>query len=113
MKFGFKKNDAKNSAPATLFAQCERLYAVNRSLVQEDQDGCADLVLDLKAPAGAGTCRLVRHSDPSPYYGLFPPEGVAGHGSFIYPDGTFEQHGRIGEDKAVRIIATFTPAGHR
>jgi hypothetical protein len=111
----FKKNKADASPSATLFEQCEHLFAASRRLVREDPDGCADLILDLAFPDDGGTWELSFQGGPypHPYYGMFPPEGTAGHGSFMNPDGSFERHGRITEPLAARVLATAVPTRHK
>lgn len=109
MRIGLRKNPASRPQPAGLFDLCERLFTDNRSLVSEDHDGCADSILNLASPGGLSIYVLCRHTDGGTYYGLFPPEGFAGHGSFIYPGGKYTQHGRISPHDARLVITTFTP----
>jgi len=101
---------SRNNPPASdvirLHEQAASLYAANRSLARPAGD-CADSELGLVS--GKNTYVLVTYEDDTAL-GLFPLGKYAGHGSFIYDNGDFDQHGRITLADADRIIAAFTPA---
>jgi hypothetical protein len=87
-----------------LYDRCETLFAVNRKIVKRDWRGCAHSVLGLTSPVSDTTYHLYRFCGKHPYYSLFPVNGVANDGSFIYPDGSFTQHGVITQEHAELVI---------
>lgn len=95
----------------TMYETCERLFAVGRRLVSPS-DRCSDTMMALLAPDNSSVYSISFTRGRHGSYALFPVEGIAGHGSFMFRDGTFEQHGVISMDDAERIITTFIPAWH-
>lgn len=110
MKLRNKKSGTGTQTAGNLYERCEHLFDDSRKAVRKDRAGCADSVLALVPSHGTDAYRLCRFRGKHPYYSIFPPGGAAGDGSFIYPDGSFTQHGAITRHAAELIITTSTPA---
>jgi hypothetical protein len=104
----FRRRTAATTT-ATLYGQCEQLFAASHSLVNMSS-GCCDGYLGLLSPDGTITYHLTFYSGGNGYYAIWEhPETGGDTTSFMHPAGQFTQRGTLSPSLVESVIATFTP----